>query len=60
MTLRFYLKIWNYSYFKPLTGSSLEALIAGKIETIIVIRIEHIEIIKIEVGFISEGIVFKK
>ena len=52
--------ISNYSYLRPLTGSSLEAFIAGKIETIIVIKIEQREIIKIEVGFISEGILLKK
>jgi len=50
----------NYSYFKPLTGSNFDALIAGKIETIIVIRIEHNEMIKIDAGLISEGIVLKK
>ena len=50
----------DYSYFKPCTGSSLEAFIAGYIETIIVIPIEQAEIIKIEVGFISVGILLKK
>jgi len=50
----------NYSYFKPLIGSNLEAFIAGKIDTIIVIKIEDIEIMNIEEGLISEGMLLKK
>ena len=52
--------IKDYSYLRPLTGSSLDAFIAGKIETIIVIKIEHRQIIKIDLGSISDGIVLKK
>ena len=53
-------EILNYSYFKDLTGSSLEAFTAGNIETTIVIKIEQIEIIKIETKLISDGILLKK
>ena len=52
--------VLNYSYFKPLIGSSLAAFIAGNIETIIVIKTEQKEIINIEDGFISDGIELKK
>tara|TARA_B100001063_G_C16560820_1_gene450868 strand:+ start:605 stop:772 length:168 start_codon:yes stop_codon:yes gene_type:complete len=52
--------VLNYSYFKPLTGSSFAAVNAGNIETIIVIKIEQKEIRSIEDGFISDGIVLKK
>ena len=58
--LTIFLRILAYSYFKPLTGSNLEAFIAGNIETTIVTIMEQNAIIKIEFKFISDGIVFKK
>tara|TARA_E500000178_G_scaffold340405_1_gene383053 strand:+ start:469 stop:1041 length:573 start_codon:yes stop_codon:yes gene_type:complete len=58
--LIYYLKLLYYSYLRPFTGSSLDALIAGKIETNTVINIEHKAIIMIDGIFISEGILLKK
>ena len=52
--------ILDYSYFRPLIGSNLDAFIAGNIETMIVTKIEQSEMIRIDFKFISDGIVLKK